>query len=186
MAQDSQKVGIFGALIYAAVMQKPPNRRPNTICDNPLCNKPIYRRPSVLERNENKYCSRSCHNKAKPPSKGCKREPKYGSKNPAWKGGRYTEPVKGYVLILLPEHPRARKNGYVLEHILVAEAMLGRSLTDEEEVHHIDRNRANNDPSNLKVYASHLAHWMTEHYEDVARARDAAKCAASSKDMVQP
>lgn len=102
--------------------------------------------------------------------------------NPAWKGGRYLEPDKGYVMILNRQHPRARQNGYVCEHILVAEKMLGRPLLPGEEVHHKNRDRADNRPENLKVYASHLEHWMEEHYETVAAARDAAASRALSTD----
>jgi len=80
----------------------------------------------------------------------------------------------------MPDHPRARKNGYVLEHLLIAEQMLGRPLMESEEVHHKDRNKLNNHPSNLQIYATHLEHWMTEHYADVASARDAAN---SRKNM---
>jgi hypothetical protein len=42
------------------------------------------------------------------------------------------------------------RNG-VYEHRMVAEAMLSRPLRDDEEVHHIDFQRANNDPANLRV-----------------------------------
>lgn len=81
-----------------------------------------------------------------------------------------------------PSHPRARQNGYVLEHILVAEAMMGRPLLPGEEVHHINEIRDDNRPENLKVYASHQEHWVTEHYETVAAARDAACCRKTSAD----
>ena len=148
-------------------------RYPNTTCD--LCHSPIYRRPSTLAMNAGKFCSRACRNKVHKSIGPRGPNPKLaGEKNPAWSGGRYIEPVKGYVMIRNPSHPRARQNGYVLEHILVAEQMLGRPLTETEEVHHINRVRSDNDPKNLRIYANHLDHWMTEHYEDVARARDAA------------
>lgn len=37
------------------------------------------------------------------------------------------------------------------EHVVVAEQILGRKLKPYEVVHHIDRNKRNNDPSNLVV-----------------------------------
>ena len=77
----------------------------------------------------------------------------------------------------------ARANGYVLEHILVAEEMLGRPLTASEEVHHKNRDKLDNRPENLQIYPTHKEHWMTEHYEDVARARDAANSKKSTKDL---
>ena len=56
----------------------------------------------------------------------------------------------GYVLVWMPEHPRATR-GRVLEHILVMEKKLGRSIERGEEVHHIDHNKQNNDPNNLRL-----------------------------------
>lgn len=102
------------------------------------------------------------------------REKMSGENNPAWKGGSYIEPEKGYRMIRMPNHPRARANGYVLEHLIVAEKILGRPLRVNEEVHHRDRDRANNDPANLRIYDSHLEHWTVEHLTDVHAARDAA------------
>lgn len=105
-----------------------------------------------------------------------------GKGNPAWKGGTYIEPGKGYRMVRRPDHPRARANGYVLEHLLVAEKMLGRALKPDEEVHHKNRDRADNRPENLEVFSDHREHWLREHYQDVARARDAAASAKSSQD----
>lgn len=36
--------------------------------------------------------------------------------------------INGYPVVYLPDHPRAKSNGYVREHILVAEKYLGRPL----------------------------------------------------------
>lgn len=49
-------------------------------------------------------------------------------------------------------------NGYVYEHRLVAEGVLGRLLETREVVHHIDGDKANNDPSNLRVFPSQADH----------------------------
>jgi SWI/SNF-related matrix-associated actin-dependent regulator of chromatin subfamily A-like protein 1 len=55
----------------------------------------------------------------------------------------------GYRRIRMPGHPRANGSNVVYEHIVVMEKKLGRPLADDEEVHHKDRNRSNNKPSNL-------------------------------------
>lgn len=67
--------------------------------------------------------------------------------------------INGYIEIYMPEHHRAFKSsGCVYEHILVAEKMLNRSLLPEEVVHHIDKDRSNNLPNNLMVFASNADH----------------------------
>lgn len=64
----------------------------------------------------------------------------------------------GYLRELAPGHPRANARGYVYQHRLVMERILGRSLILGEVVHHEDGNRANNDPSNLRLFPSDNAH----------------------------
>jgi hypothetical protein len=65
---------------------------------------------------------------------------------------------KGYKKLLIPLHPRSDAKGYVFEHIVISEAMIGRPLERGEEVHHIDFNRQNNAPSNLQICKSHAEH----------------------------
>lgn len=66
-----------------------------------------------------------------------------GPQNPAWKGGRRVR-KDGYVVVWTPEGER-------LEHRVVMEQHLGRSLRPGEIVHHRDQDKANNRPSNLEV-----------------------------------
>lgn len=63
--------------------------------------------------------------------------------------------LNGYNVVYDPNHPRAMKSavwlGYVYEHIKVATSCLGRSLKNDEVVHHLDGNRLNNRTENLLV-----------------------------------
>ena len=73
-----------------------------------------------------------------------------GSANHNWKGGR-TKHHAGYLMVRMPDHPRARTQGYVFEHILVMEARLGRMLFADESVHHKNGIRDDNSPENLTL-----------------------------------
>jgi len=66
-------------------------------------------------------------------------------------------------------------NGYrvyndtgILVHRHMAAVKLGRPLRPEEIVHHKDRNKQNNNPSNLHVFPNQQAHWNA-HKQDAAR-----------------
>lgn len=57
----------------------------------------------------------------------------------------------GYVGVYFPDHPCSNKEGYIMEHILVMEALIGRHLHPEECVHHINENRKDNRKENLQL-----------------------------------
>jgi len=59
--------------------------------------------------------------------------------------------TRGYVYVYQPTHPAANGYGFVAEHRLVAEAMLGRPLRGDEVVHHRNEQRGDNRPENLEA-----------------------------------
>ena len=68
-----------------------------------------------------------------------------------WKGGKHIS-SNGYIQILVGVgHRLANSCGYAPEHRLVMEAKLGRAITSDEVVHHIDGNKQNNTPDNLAL-----------------------------------
>jgi hypothetical protein len=76
--------------------------------------------------------------------------PRFGDKAPGWKNGRTI--VRGRALIHVGrEHPMANSMGYVYEHRLIAAAAIGRMLSHDEHVHHIDLDPLNNAPENLVI-----------------------------------
>lgn len=78
-------------------------------------------------------------------------------KNHFWQGG-YSVDEEGYILEKCPDHPHATKAGYVRQHRLVMERILGRYLLPEEVVDHKNRDTSDNDPGNLELYASNADH----------------------------
>ena len=68
----------------------------------------------------------------------------------------------GYVLIHQPGHPYADRHGYVREHRLVMEQELGRHLSPDEVVHHKNKNKQDNRPENLGLYATNALHLADE------------------------
>lgn len=83
-----------------------------------------------------------------------------GEKNPNWKGGRYLEKGK-YWLVSAPDHPHKNHAGKIREHRLVMERVLGRYLKPGEVVDHINGNTLDNRPENLRVFANNAEHLRT-------------------------
>lgn len=113
------------------------------VCEN--CNNTFetYKSPS---RKTPKFCSLKCIG-----------ESQKGENNPAYNGGKYFD-SSGYVVLFMPDHPFCGVKKTVLEHRFVMECKLGRYLTNEEVVHHIDFNKSNNDPSNLMLFKNQKEH----------------------------
>ncbi len=70
--------------------------------------------------------------------------------------------TEGYVMILCPEHPNSHFTGLILEHRLVMEKKLGRYLTKEEVVHHINGIKTDNRTENLMLFKSSAEHTIYE------------------------
>ena len=62
-----------------------------------------------------------------------------------------TRELNGYIVVYCPDHESVMKSknwkGWIYEHILVAETLIGRKLQPNECVHHLDCNRFNNQPT---------------------------------------
>lgn len=103
----------------------------------------VYRAPSAEPPT---FCSAACRDTAQ-----------RGAGNPAFNGGRH-QLANGYIVILAPSDPDADVRGYVLEHRIVARGLIGRQLTKREVVHHVDGDKTNNAPQNLRIFSSQAEH----------------------------
>ncbi len=77
--------------------------------------------------------------------------------NGRWNGGK-SFPSDGYILIKVYDHPFRHANNYVLEHRLIMEKHLGRFLTEEECVHHINNIKTDNRIENLLLCCTTSEH----------------------------
>lgn len=94
---------------------------------------------SEIRKGGGKYCSKDCYRKSY-----------IGKQSRHWKGGRKINKY-GYVEIYKPESKMACSMGYVKEHRYVMSQYLGRDLTPDELVHHIDGIKTNNNIENLEI-----------------------------------
>lgn len=81
------------------------------------------------------------------------------SNMPRWpNGSRPRVMARGYVIVKDIHHPRADSNGYVYQHIIVAEGALGRPLKAPNCIHHVNENKSDNRPRNLVICEDQAYH----------------------------
>lgn len=92
---------------------------------------------------------------------------KYKWKKPTEFGGHKKKRADGYIKVYCPTHPMATKDGYVMEHILVMEKHIGRTITRDEVVHHKNHIRDDNRIENLQLmtFKEHSSLHMKERWE---------------------
>lgn len=140
------------------------NTKPNCKCS--VCGKEMYLKPFRLKRV--KYgvvCSDKCKSKQKSELMKGKNNHQYGlkgDKNASFVGKNRINQY-GYNMIYLPNHPKADKDGRYREHRYVIETQGNyddfyfdlinntKVLKDEFIPHHIDRDKLNNNISNLTI-----------------------------------
>jgi len=81
----------------------------------------------------------------------------------------------GYNYLYKPNHPNSKKNGMIAEHTFILSQLLGRPLRKNEQCHHKDGNKLNNESINLELVT------ITEHYYKHRNKRIERKCIVCSK-----
>ncbi len=76
-----------------------------------------------------------------------------------YRGGRRTA-QHGYQMVAAKSHPKSDEEGYVMEHVIVAEAALGKILPEGAVVHHVDGYQGNNANGNLVICQDQSYHML--------------------------
>lgn len=181
-----------------------PRRGTTHVCALDGCGVEFYLRPSSTQQYHSKECrdadkkksvERTCSQCGKvyrrflsqiaDGDSGCCGQVCFKAAKRAAAIGSKKKTSDGYVVVFLPDHPQAQPStGYVMEHRLVMEEIIGRPLLSGEEVHHKNGIRNDNRPTNLEFWEFSQpagqrvedkvawARQMLEQYGDVAEAVD--------------
>lgn len=80
---------------------------------------------------------------------------------------------EGYVLLKIPTHPNAYENGYVLEHRVIFESVVGFYLDPNIIVHHKNENKKDNRFANLQIMDRGMHTRL--HHKGVERSKETRK-----------
>ena len=115
-----------------------------------VCGKDFKTYPSKILLGRGKYCSKECCLSITNINNSKKRHQfKLGERH-KWQK-HISVNWAGYIEIYSPNHPFRTKRGYVKEHRLIMEEKIGRHLTKDEDVHHINGNKKDNNIENLEL-----------------------------------
>lgn len=109
-----------------------------------------------------KFCSFSCRT-------AYRNTTQTGKNSNNWRGGELKTSL-GYIRVYAPKHPNNRFR-YVLKHRLVMEDKIGRYLTDDEIVHHVNHDKSDNRIENLTILSAsqHSIHHYPTNMKGVVR-----------------
>jgi hypothetical protein len=147
-----------------------------------ICSASFYVKPSHLKRGWGKYCSKKCQNISQKTgtivqcficSKDVYRLPKElkHSKSKKYFCGKKCQTIwRNSIVYVGSEHPNWKGGKYIYRRILLGEKVTQKCVlcnfkdTRVLIVHHIDRNRNNNNVANL-VWLCANCHFLVHHYE---------------------
>lgn len=128
------------------------NKKPENYLTCERCGRKFYVSPSL--RKGRRFCSIKCRDKSGYLDK------KYRGRNHwNWKEKTF---LSGYAYVWSPNHPNKTSSQRVAEHRLVMEKHLGRYLTKNEEVHHINGIKDDNRIKNLELVIKRIHHGKTK------------------------